>query len=655
MRYLLLLFVIPFLSVEAAGPDCSKLKGIAAHLEKLIQGAPKDFHKECEKMTPESLGLPADSIGFSGEWDYRCKNLSAIDAQLKSIENEIALLKGIESLKSEIIDGIATIKKFDNPNQVKEASVSFVNNLNVATSLELFMATNNTKSENILSKIVADKVGWTDINSFDGLRKKHCKDFGSAKGTVCDQGFALSEETFKEINDFVTVGKTTERKFNKHQIKDLKKALEITKHKEGSGIEVGVYYSFGQIASELKGIQPDGLLAPDDMEVIKALPKLSNNTSYDFLKNINASIKTINSSEDLLKAQGISSRFSSLLNDLRKRQEWEMKTKISLALHQHQDAIGDAKDKCDQARELIKESVPACLTALSTSKGLLPNEQAAIRDLITEMDYSQKQVARLDDQIANCVPDETTLTFTDTTKCDGILTLNMADLVSKSLVLNALKAKHIQARPDLITFRNFALEKLHSGKCVTAGESNITCAADLGNISLEAITLTGDAADIIYVFDKPKEDTILDQLCLDSKEEIPFKADLCALKDDEPTKKTTKDDNYEAPVSPDDNGAFNKALVDLGLNAVNSIANIFAPPPPQNYNVGNQYGPQPFPYVMPNQPQHISNRIMDPYVASSFGNYSTNGAIPYSSNGGGGMPVPYVSGGGSHTNSPTGW
>ena len=439
MRYLLLLLVIPFLSVEAAGPDCTKLKGIAAHLEKMINGAPKDFHKDCEKMTPESLGLPSDSIGFSGDWDYRCKNLSAIDAQLKSIENEIALLKGIDSLKTEIIGGIATIKKFDNPNQVKEASVSFVNNLNVATSLELFMATTNTKSENILSKVVEDKVGWTDLNSFAGLLRKHCKDFPS-KGTVCESGFALSEETFKEINAFVTVGKSTERKFNKNQIKDLKKALEITKQK-GTGVEVGVYYNFTQIASELKGIQPDGMLAPEDMEVIKALPVLSNNTNYDFIKNINASIKTIKSSDELVNANGIPSRFSSLLNDLKKRQEWEMKTKISLVLHQHIDDIpAEAKDNCDKARELVKDSIPACLTALSTSTGLLGNEKAAVTDLITELDYSQKQVARIDDQIANCIPNETTLTFTDPAKCEGILSLNMADLVAKSLVLNAINS-----------------------------------------------------------------------------------------------------------------------------------------------------------------------------------------------------------------------
>lgn len=652
MRYLFLLLALPFLSVEAAAPDCNRLKDIANHLEKMIQGSPKDFHKDCEKTTPESLGLPSDSIGFSGDWDYRCKDLAAIDSQLKSIENEIALLKGIDSLKTEIIEGAATLKKYENPNQIKEASVSFINNLNVATSLELFMATNNTKSENILSKVVEDKAGWTDLNSFAGLLRKHCGSFPST-GTVCEKGFALSEETFKEINDFVTIGKSTERKFNKHQIKDLKEALEITP--AGTGLEVGVIYNFGQLASELKGIQPNGLLAPEDMQVLKELPTLSGANKFDFIKNMKASMKVINDSEDLIKANGISSRFSTLLQDLKNRQEWEMKSKLSLILNQYQKQIpADATGNCDKARGLEKDSIAACLTPLSTSKELIGNEQAIVRDYISEFEYSQKQVNRLDDWIANCTPNEK-LEFTDPEKCKGILTLDMAELVNKAQVLTALKAKHIQARPDLITFRNFAMEKLHSGQCMNSNDTNISCDKDLGSISLEAVALTGNAADIIHVFTKPAADTVIDQLCLDSKEVVPHKAELCELKEeDKPVKKTVNNDDYEAPVSPDGNNNVNQALADLGLSTINSLARMFAPPPQQ---MASPYGPPAFPYMPPvNQPQDISTRIMGPHLMQGFGSYSTTaGTMPYSSTSGGGTATGYSFGGGSHFNSPTGW
>ena len=72
MRYLLLFLAIPFLSAEAAAPDCKKLNGYANDLEKAIQS--KRFTtEECLIMDPKEFTLP--------DFDYRCKDLSAIDTQ----------------------------------------------------------------------------------------------------------------------------------------------------------------------------------------------------------------------------------------------------------------------------------------------------------------------------------------------------------------------------------------------------------------------------------------------------------------------------------------------------------------------------------------------------------------------------------------------
>ena len=643
MRYLLLFLAIPFLSAEAAAPDCKKLNGYANDLEKAIQS--KRFTtEECLIMDPKEFTLP--------DFDYRCKDLSAIDTQLKSIENEIALLNGIASLKTEIKDGIATLKKFEqNPAQAKEASVSFVKNLNIATSLERFLATTNTKSENILSAVVADKAGWTDRASFIGLLRKYCGGFPQ-KGTVCEQGFDLTEETFKEINDFVTIGKDTKRKFDKSQIKDLKDALAVTKA-NGKGLEVGKIYSFGQLALELKDIKTDGLLSAEHMQVIKNLPELSNSKSFNFIKDMKDSIKVLKGSEGLMATQAIPSRFTALLNDLKNRQEWEMKSKVSLVLNQYEKDYlpADSKDKCDKARGLEKDSIAACLSPLSTNLKLHTHEQRAVDDLISEFEYGQKQISTLDELIKDCIPNEA-LTYPE--KCEGIVSKQMADLVAKSNILTALKAKHIQSSPDLFTFRNFALEKLHSGGCMTSTESNITCDKELGNISKEAITLSGDAGDIIHVFAKPKDATVIAQLCLESKEaNIPGKTFLCEIKDEVVVKKSENNDSYEAPVSPENSNRTGQAWFDLGSSILNSVAGYLAPKPMAPIN---PYGPV-YPYVQPMYaPQDISSKIMDPYLSHGFGNYySTPGVMPYSSLSSGGTASSYDFSGGSHFNSPIGW
>ena len=643
MRYLLLFLAIPFLSAEAAAPDCKKLNGYANDLEKAIQS--KRFTtEECLIMDPKEFTLP--------DFDYRCKDLSAIDTQLKSIENEIALLNGIASLKTEIKDGIATLKKFEqNPAQAKEASVSFVKNLNIATSLERFLATTNTKSENILSAVVADKAGWTDRASFIGLLRKYCGGFPQ-KGTVCEQGFDLTEETFKEINDFVTIGKDTKRKFDKSQIKDLKDALAVTKA-NGKGLEVGKIYSFGQLALELKDIKTDGLLSAEHMQVIKNLPELSNSKSFNFIKDMKDSIKVLKGSEGLMATQAIPSRFTALLNDLKNRQEWEMKSKVSLVLNQYEKDYlpADSKDKCDKARGLEKDSIAACLSPLSTNLKLHTHEQRAVDDLISEFEYGQKQISTLDELIKDCIPNEA-LTYPE--KCEGIVSKQMADLVAKSNILTALKAKHIQSSPDLFTFRNFALEKLHSGGCMTSTESNITCDKELGNISKEAITLSGDAGDIIHVFAKPKDATVIAQLCLETKEaNIPGKTFLCEIKDEVVVKKSENNDSYEAPVSPENSNRTGQAWFDLGSSILNSVAGYLAPKPMAPIN---PYGPV-YPYVQPMYaPQDISSKIMDPYLSHGFGNYySTPGVMPYSSLSSGGTASSYDFSGGSHFNSPIGW
>jgi hypothetical protein len=641
MKYLLLFLVIPFSVAHAAAPDCNALKKIAGDLEKQIQSTHFKDPETCTKLEPKDLGLPKDSIGFGGDWDYRCKDVSAIDLQLKSIENEIALLKGIEVLQSEINTGLDTIKKFKNPNMAKKASTTFIQNLNVAISLEQFLGTNNSDSENILSKVAQDPAGWTDIKSFAGLLEKHCKFFSSKGDSVCRKDFELSKETYREISEFIKVGKGTERKFDKKQIEDLTDALAIKKGEEA--------YSYKQLGEAIKG-PVDGVLAQEDLALIKELPPLSNRTKYSFLKNLKDSAKDLKSSEKLIHAQATPARFSSIVQDLKKRQEWEMKSKVSLVLDQYKTHLPeDVQEVCSKAREL-NGSIEDCLSPLKKSKELQSFQKSAVDDLIAELKYGQNHLTKMDELLKDCVPGQD---LVYPSKCDEMVTQQLADLVAKSQMLNALKAKHVQSTPDLISFRNFALEKLHSNECMKSEESNLNCSFDLGEISVNSIVLSKNVNDIIYVFENPLEGTEIGHLCLESEEVVPFKEKLCELLKEDPKKTSNNNDEYEAPVSPDSGNTTGKALVDLGSSILNSIAGYLAPP----QNQINPYGPV-FPYSQPMaQPRDISSQIMDPYVSRGYGNYSpTQGLRPYSSiSSNVGTSSAYDFGGAKFFNSPVGW
>lgn len=652
MQFLSFFLFIFILSAQAAAPDCTRLKKIAEDLEKNIQT--KRIATDCEKIDPKSLGLPDQSIGFpnfskksgvNADWDYRCKDFSALETQLKSIENEIALLNGISGLKNDIKQGLETIKKFPNQNIAKEASAEFIKNLELAKSIETFLASNNLKSENILSKIVADPIGWTDMNSFAGLLRKHCGEFLGLGTTVCTKGFVLTEDTFKELNDFILLGKKTDRKFNKQQVKQLKEAISIKKGEED--------YSFDQLSTELKGIQANGLLAAEDMQKINALPPLSDGSNFKFIKNLKNSIKNLQGSQELVSAQGTPERFSALLEDLKNRQEWEMKSKISLVLSTNAAIPESDSAACMKAR-VLDGPISDCLDAVIKNDKVPQLQKSILTDLKNEFRYGEQHLFKLSEMLKDCVPDAN-LNYPP--KCDTMVSVQMAELVEKAQYLNALKAKHLQSSPDLIVMRNFALEKLHSSKgCMNAGESTIReCSQDIGPISREALTLTGDAKEILYIFEKPKSDTDIAHVCDEGTEKVSYKDELCDLADEDLKNKEDKinADTFQASVDPETRDNTRDSIIDFGKSLLQNVASAIAPRP-------QPMMPQApiFPYVPPGPPaMDISSKIMAPYVSHGYGSYyPTQGLRPYSSvNSNVGTYSAYNFGSSSHFNSPVGW
>ena len=651
MRYLSIFLLIPIFSVQAA-PDCSRLKNIASTLEKEIQNKSLP---DCDKLTPKDIGQPETAIGFpnvkkrdgaDGNWDYRCKDFSAIDLQLKAIENEIALLTGITKLQTEIDQALATFKKFPDQKLALNSSKSFYTNVKVAASLEDFIHTNNDSEENILSKVIGDKAGWTDINSFAGLLRKHCAGFPSVD-TVCKKGYGLDPDVFAEIETFVKVGGKSVGKFDKKQIKELKEALAIKKGKDN--------YSYNQLLLEIKD-PGEGVLSEADLEKIRAMPELESvSNDFRFLKEIKKSSKNLKDSKELVYAQGTPDRIRTLVTDLKNREEWELKSKLSLVLSQH-NLDGDLKTKCDAVRELAGD-VSTCLAPLA--KTLKGTEASKVEDYNLEMKYGQAYVARLAEIQTKCIPNENMELAPECKTLFKGMTDKLASLTEKASVLQALKVKHMQTAPDLINLRNFALQKLLSGECVTEGDADIKeCYPDLGTIPREAATLTGEAGEILYVLENPKAEIDIDKICDESEEKVTFKADLCELADEEAKKRNLKSkvnvDNYQATVDPEHRDTSKEGFLAAGQTLLGAIAGMFAPKPQPMIN---PYANNMNPYPMMAAPQDISQKIMSPYMARGFGNYyPTPGLRPYSSvSSNVGTYSAYDMGTGKIFNSPVGW
>ncbi len=652
MKFWPLFLAIPYLSAMAVTPDCTALKKTAEDLEKRIQKS--RFGSDCDKIEAKSLGLDNKSIGFpnfakaegaNADWDYRCKDYSALEMQLKSVENEIALLKGISNLKNEIEKGLITLKEFNDPKIATEATATFMDNLQIASTIELFLGTNNSKSENILSKMAADKSGWKDSQSFDALRQKYCLEFKSelvGSNSVCSPAFVMTDIVYNEINGMIKVGKNTERKFNRKHIEDLTDAMAIKKGKDP--------YSYSKLLSEIKSPEKDGLFSDEDLKTLKSLPELQGNSKFGFIKNMQSSLQNITASEKLVLAQKIPQRFSGYLTDLKSREEWEMKSKLSLVLNQYAEYPETGSDACKNAQTL-DAPIEDCLKLLINKKELPQLDKAIIKDLSDEFAHGQKYRTQLDQALSKCIPDEN---LKYPTECDGIITTKLTELIEKANYLNALKAKHYQDNPNLFALRNFALEKLHSGECTTTSDSNITgCDQDIGTISKEAYVLSGQANDILYVLEKPKEDTDIKTICDDKSILIQGKDLLCQLTEKEPQKKTKKEnpDYFQAPVDPDTRNSGGEIFGQFAQSLLQTTANFFAPAPVYQ----NPYTPN-YPYLPPTAPaMDISTQIMTPALMTGWGNYRmTPGLPPYSSASVGGTYSPYSFGTSSYFNYPPG-
>lgn len=649
MRYLSLVLFISF-SVQAA-PDCSRLKNIASSLEQQIS---TKRLADCDKITPKDIGQPEDAIGFpnlkkyegsDGNWDYRCKDFAAVDLQLKAIENELALLTGINKLKTEIDQALATFKSNPRHEEIRVSSKNFYTNLKVAASLEDFLLTNNPNGENILSKVIQDKNGWTDINSFAGLLRKHCAEFPS-ENTVCQKNYGLSPEVYQEIDAFVKTGRASSGKFEKNHIKDLTKALSIKKGKEK--------YTYNQLLIEIKD-PGEGVLSEEDLAKIRELPQLvSGDDDFIFKKQLKLASGNLKNSGEVVYAQGTPDRFRTLVTDLKNREEWELKSKLSLVLNQFPPSE-DLKAKCDGVRELGGD-VSSCLGPLA--KSLKGTDASVVEDFNLEMKYGQAHVARLTELQNKCIPNEAMEMPSECTALFAGITDKVAALTQKASVLGALKVKHMQSSPDLFQLRNFALQKLLSGECVTEGDADIKeCYPDIGTIPREAATLTGAAGEIIHVLENPQAEIDIDLICDEGKEKVPFKSDLCELADEE-AKKSSKGkvnvDNYNASTEAPSRDTSKEGFLAAGQTLLGAVVGMFAPKPQPMIN---PYASNMNPYPMVAQPQDISQKIMGPYLASGFGNYyPTPGLRPYSSvNSNVGTYSAYDLGGGKFFNSPVGW
>lgn len=624
MNFLVLLALIPFAFADSP-PTCQELG-------RIIQGYEKDLQKkfikapstECRNLKVSDLGsnLPLKNTHLIEE--NKCSSLSVIEAQLETLKNQEAILTGIDKLKTNI-QASQTGAGDNNQAVARSAGNSFVNSLNTAQSLELLLNSSTEEGSPFLAeikKISPEK--RSSPSDFIAAVKQLCKTRKEVEGIdacIDPKLFTPNQDAVKEINALIAQSEP-----DSGQIQKWAKMLSI-KRKNVKPDESG--YSFTQMQMEMQSgfakLDKGEKLNRGELKVIQNLDQFENASGLSFVEDLGLA-------KDQFKSQFATDRFRFLVEDARKRQQFEIQSKISIAWADLDKAklkleAQDLSD-CTNAKDSY-DSAMACHFILENKvkDQLTGDAKAHIMNLITPLNVSIKYQNKLA-QVGDTCLDEVKTKGVLTEGCLKELSADKAEIQDKILQLNLLKDKIGWENRDLMTYRNFALHKWGTQKC-NSGDSAIEFCDPEDKISKEANFLSNTMMDISLVFtNKPEAEAEAEKLCDEDDEDKKKKASedrLCAFFNDT-TSNIVKTDNHkkhdtDGPVAaPDGNHAANNerdAWLQGGTNILNDVLKYYTAPK-------NLWGVSPYmynyaPYNYGKPPMGIADTIM--FNARYYGSY----------------------------------
>lgn len=567
-------------------PKCERL---ASYIQEFDLKIAKDIAPDCQKLNVE------DEKAFSKEIfsEYKCEGFSAIEAKIQELESRLDFLNGFEKLKADLK---AQKEKVDDKSlkTAQVAGLNFKDGLITAQSLELLLNAEDEDGDSLflkLRKVPLEK--RKDQKLFQTMLSDFCKkDFKDQ--AACNKDFwAPSDKTIEEINALLDKKETNEK-----EIESWRSALAIKK-KDNSA------YSFTEMRQQLSKNLPESsekALTRTQLKAIKDLPDFKNAKGLEFL-NLEASKK------ELLK-DSAKYQFNFLVEDLKKRQEFEAQSKLSLLLGEFKSNLTSSEVNSCQDAKINFSKVGQCLKSLETVESRLSGTpQAHLKKMREVLNISLNYHDSLDELTGLCIQSAEE----DLINCEKKLNADQAKIQLQIQSLNLLKEKIGIKNQDLMKLRNFAIEKFQKMDCAKS-EQSIIDECDGGFIlrtSKEVNLLTADAMDISIVYSKKTTETDISEICNNPEKKVIRKIPLCAfLTDTTPDVIETKNNEVKEPAdyiaptdTPDGGHSASKDAMVYGIsNIFGQVAN--------QYMMGNYYSPTTSYYPMYN---------FTPYSVSGFG------------------------------------
>jgi hypothetical protein len=649
----LILFIPIHLAFAEKAPDCNGLTRIVEHYETSLLGTSLKGpvvggkNKSCSELvasdffqTPDGEN-PVVSETFKS---HRCSTLADIEASLAQLENEQAALMGFAKMISDIQTNHAQLKAASETRtpaaQIRRAGLDFADGVITAQSLESLLQSQDKSNVNFL--LTLKSLPESERDTPEKLRIKInqlCRERTeiSSLRDACHESFKPTEAAMGAIQELITHSRVTPEEINQ-----WKEAMVIKKSDDEDDD-----YSFNSLHDDitragrqildrqrLEKIRNGELIM--DRETLKAMKSIPSFDSVAGLKYLDLKKKI----PDSVRAHD----FKFHLEDLGRRQEFELRSKLSLASLSLGD---DLPSECESIR--ISGDLRSCHDKLKARVDALPgasNKKSDSDRLLGQIKVGIDYQTKISQFSTQCLSDLNRIIDIQTRSIGGDCNLqkflghgttneHLESVGKKILALNMLKEKIGEQESTNLAVRNFAVDKLASmPNCISKSESQLSCEQG-STIAPEANYLASEFLKVgILKINKPAND--IKALCEDKNIKFFKKEQLCAFNmapnpNDNVIDPKVKPETYMAPVDGPDTG-YNPTregfINGLGIVA-NQLASSLAPKPNFNHNPF-QYNYAPYQFNGPGLMSTSDQILFNARYYGAYGFYMpTQGYQPF--------------------------
>lgn len=487
MIALLLILIQSHLFAAPHAPGCQDLSRIVSEAEKNLMNSSLQSCAQLDIAAILPREITHETIDYFS--DYRCSPLYQVETQIAELENQEALLLGFEKLKNQVASSQDDVSTLSKQEEIQKAAGEFAQALNTAQSIEIMLNSKIPNQDlNFLQLLAAEKPElWGDLQSFQALTLEFCTKVENGKSLpVCSSDFVPNEKTHEELTNLLRTGGLSQE-----ESEQWKRSLSIQR---ADGSEYSFVKMTDSITKAYTALLKGETLDTNQLESIRALDKFRSNPQFSFAKKLPAP-----KGNNLVQA-----KIKHHIQSLKKRQEVEVNTKMSMVAALNKDLMDDGEKATCSVVQVLSELDASCLNALNSTlerakKTRADDQTAQLSMALASFSRSQDYIAKLGSLSEKCE--------TDLNQCAANLPLDLATLSDKLSALRVIKEAHGKEQMTNMTFRNFALSKW-TNNCSEQIDVNKTiveeCNETLSQMSPEMYKLSSSLLDISILIDPKK-------------------------------------------------------------------------------------------------------------------------------------------------------